>query len=945
MKTKMKNKAFLPVLTIIVMIISLSIFFAVSFGTTSFTAEAFSNNSVPRTFDENVNISVEIFGNKMSKINNTSNSGFSSGDSMFSQNVNYSNGGVVLCDSTFAGAFVDENGILNIGVVGLQDIATGYSGQVIYIPQSYNWNSLLGIQEELMTSSLDFGIVKSRTNEITNRVEVFLYCLSVSSKINYVFGANNKNILYFKEVAEDKIALDSTMYGGDRLNTSNWLGINTFRGTMTANAICNETGRFGILTNQHVAVHGTMHSDGWLGTSIGNMDPNRNQFGGTLDAAFVPFSNQSNWSTTSNARFGNTTYTNIRLGDEGLILTGLPVRRIGQTTGITTGTITSRSTGFRMDGEDFYSIIEYSNAGQGGDSGGPLYFDAGNQGLFLIGMHFASTLPQFQNRWGYASRISEVIRIFNVTPITNGTIFNTTDLPNNEIRINNLDLTWPADPNSNRMDFTIPSEINGRTVTELGNFAFANQPNITNFILPNNLRIIGNSAFANNLRLGILGCIFVIPPTVTHIGAWSFSGNRGLWQIELPLRLEVIGHAAFYNTGLRQLVIPNRVLRIEQFAFFATDLSSVVIPSSVDYIGIYAFAWTRGARLTAVTMRGISPPVIDSTTFYGKDRANIMVLVPFGLSEVYESAGWIGFNLVERQATIITNQLQLSAIRYNPNGHFILGNDVILTGQWLPITQLGPYGVLDGNGRTISGLTITGRTVAQTGVNVGLFAINHGEIRNLRMTGVYIIFGAEHGSAWSNTGAIAGINRGRIENVVVAGRIEVHRENSCLGGIAGQNLGVIESSQVGLLNQANSIVLFGNGDVGGTAGANLDLGTISRSSLHNGRISFYWNTVNRSVGGVVGYNDNARIYRTRVYNTLIRYANPYVANDHRRPYMGLIAGAVHAFSQIWHNGVVGVTLYHGSLIGPDRQNQRINVGNTRYWNWGGREYGVNHVIM
>jgi len=114
-------------------------------------------------------------------------------------------------------------------------------------------------------------------------------------------------------------------------------------GTVAANAICNATGQFGVLTNQHVARNRRMRVGGnWVGTSA----PHQQQLGGTIDAAFIPFENQNNWIPTPQARSGSTTFSNIRLGTEAQIIQAhaqhIPVSSIGRTSGIQqSGRITS----------------------------------------------------------------------------------------------------------------------------------------------------------------------------------------------------------------------------------------------------------------------------------------------------------------------------------------------------------------------------------------------------------------------------------------------------------------------------------------------------------------------------------------------------------------------------------------------------------------------------
>ena len=75
---------------------------------------------------------------------------------------------------------------------------------------------------------------------------------------------------------------------------------------------------------------------------------------------------------------------------------------------------------------------------------------------------------------------------------------------------------------------------------------------------------------------------------------------------------------------------------------------------------------------------------------------------------------------------------------------------------WVPVTEF--KGILDGNGKTISGLTIEA-----TGNDAGLFITNNGIIKNLTLKDVTVkqVSGA--------AGAFAAINTGTIQNCVIDG--------------------------------------------------------------------------------------------------------------------------------------------------------------------------------
>ena len=107
--------------------------------------------------------------------------------------------------------------------------------------------------------------------------------------------------------------------------------------------------------------------------------------------------------------------------------------------------------------------------------------------------------------------------------------------------------------------------------------------------------------------------------------------------------------------------------------------------------------------------------------------------------------------------------------------------------NWTPIQ--GYAGIFDGGGKTITGLTINKSTM-----NVGLFAsiAEGGTVKNLTLDDVNIT------ASTSNVGAIAGENRGTIENCSVSGSVTSSAKllSVCVGGIVGENNGTITGCTV-----------------------------------------------------------------------------------------------------------------------------------------------------
>ncbi|MCM1184857.1 MAG: leucine-rich repeat protein, partial [Roseburia sp.] len=122
----------------------------------------------------------------------------------------------------------------------------------------------------------------------------------------------------------------------------------------------------------------------------------------------------------------------------------------------------------------------------------------------------------------------------------------------------------------------IPSEINGKPVTEIGEWAFRHCSNLMSVIIPSGVTEIGRGAFHNCSSLTSVE----IPDSVTEIGEGAFRYCGSLTSIEIPNSVTKIGEEAFYNcTGLTSMEIPESVTEIGEKAFAGcTGLTSVTIP-------------------------------------------------------------------------------------------------------------------------------------------------------------------------------------------------------------------------------------------------------------------------------------------------------------------------------------------------------------------------------
>lgn len=144
------------------------------------------------------------------------------------------------------------------------------------------------------------------------------------------------------------------------------------------------------------------------------------------------------------------------------------------------------------------------------------------------------------------------------------------------------------------------------TLREIGQSAFMNTA-LEKIDIPESVRYIGDNAFYSCGRLTTLD----IPEGVEEIGSSAFSACKELSEVSFPSTLYSIGEAAFSFCRSLQTVSFNEGLEIiNGYAFEYTGLTSVVLPESVRYIGYNAFC--SGEDLESFTVLNRNCMIDDS---------------------------------------------------------------------------------------------------------------------------------------------------------------------------------------------------------------------------------------------------------------------------------------------------------------------------------------------
>ncbi len=148
--------------------------------------------------------------------------------------------------------------------------------------------------------------------------------------------------------------------------------------------------------------------------------------------------------------------------------------------------------------------------------------------------------------------------------------------------------------NGKSQEIRIPEKINGKTVTEIGEYAFKDNQNITGVYLPEGVKVIGVGAFENAVNLVALS---------------------------LPESLEEINAFAFYNTSLNAITVGANVWSFGEKAFGVFEdetIKEFTVFCVRDSIA-EAFAKENGLNISYISLQtnqttGISANVCEGVT-------------------------------------------------------------------------------------------------------------------------------------------------------------------------------------------------------------------------------------------------------------------------------------------------------------------------------------------
>ena len=222
-----------------------------------------------------------------------------------------------------------------------------------------------------------------------------------------------------------------------------------------------------------------------------------------------------------------------------------------------------------------------------------------------------------------------------------------------------------------------------------------------------------------------------------------------------------------------------------------------------------------------------------------------------------------GYTIAENDAAALFAWAE--AVAEDNDLNCTLNGDINLTSNWTPISTYS--GTFDGNGHTISGMTIT----EATSNNIGFIAQLSGTVKNLGLANVNIDISTD---SYANVGAVAAqVTDGTITSCYSSGKISVKITGAskypCVGGIAGIMSG--RNSNIKTSYSTANLSATGDNDntvyAGGIIGLNQSAGNITECYYSTGTISATSYSSVAYAGGIIGQNQGTSSSITECHST------------------------------------------------------------------------------
>ena len=229
-------------------------------------------------------------------------------------------------------------------------------------------------------------------------------------------------------------------------------------------------------------------------------------------------------------------------------------------------------------------------------------------------------------------------------------------------------------------DIVIPSEIEGKAVTVLGENFMDSAFNVNSVTIPESITLIEEYAFywARIAEINVAegnayyssdenGVLFnkdkteliryctyndrteyAIPDTVTSLRKWSFLNAINLKNVIFPASLEVIGVHTFESCSFDNLIIPGSVKEIGESAFAECNVDSLYIENGVEEIGHNAFLYCENINTFFSGTRAQWEAINIAYSNYNIENVHYNASYPFDHAAAYTETAEGEFKCGER---------------------------------------------------------------------------------------------------------------------------------------------------------------------------------------------------------------------------------------------------------------------------------------------------------
>lgn len=233
----------------------------------------------------------------------------------------------------------------------------------------------------------------------------------------------------------------------------------------------------------------------------------------------------------------------------------------------------------------------------------------------------------------------------------------------------NADKTLLVAYASSNTEFTIPA-----SVTEIEEYAFSGSA-IENITIPATVQYVGEGAFSDCIDLTTVvfeGSVGVSATYQNQLADFMFAGCTSLESVTLPENLEVIGASAFDGCGsLTSIQLPSTLKTLDERSFAETGFTSFEIPASL-LATAYSSGFVEGAlagcsNLTAITVaEGNANYVSVDGVLYSADKTILLAypagktdtsfVVPKGVVDIaaYAFSGAVNLKSITIASTVTT---------------------------------------------------------------------------------------------------------------------------------------------------------------------------------------------------------------------------------------------------------------------------------------------------